>query len=144
MSYESNVFWFTFTRSIIYNMLYPCVFQSFCLNNKSTVTMPVETFPFLTLIGYLKSNLTSWSVLIVSSHSLVSFCSLSPCPIGSVRLPPSLGLIHLAYRCALSCITTTIFFILKLLLVYVAIYRIVKFFHMIISDFNILDHWVRD
>ena len=78
-------------------MLFPCVFQSLCLINKSTVTSPVETFPSLTFTGYFKSSLSFRSVLrwIVPSLSSVLLCSPFPCPIGSECLPPSLGLLHL-------------------------------------------------
>ena len=93
-------------------MLFLRVFQSFCMINKCTVTSPVETFPSLTFTGYFKSNLSFGSVLrwIVPSLFSVLLCSPFPCPIGSVCLPPSLGLFHLisSSRCALSWITTVI------------------------------------
>ena len=41
----------------------PMCFQSLRLINKSTVTLPVETFPTLTFTGYFKSNLSFGSVL---------------------------------------------------------------------------------
>ena len=113
MYYFSHMYFFFWSMSFVLHcilvylytindliLLFLCVFQLLCLMSSNyfvwliKALWPRQWKPSLPWHSWVFQDKSFGSVLrwIVPSHSLVSFCSPFPCPIVSVRVPPSLGL----------------------------------------------------